>query len=137
MSIKLLRKATVILAYIEGIKMLKRFLVTNTLMFIQNQYAEQLFGKTGEVTYNGETACVIPTYNCDHYTQIGVNGSNESFLFDLDGLFYVVPESWAKEKVLNFSAKVVSQDFTFVSAEKITHLIVTATSEECPAKEES
>lgn len=112
----------------------KRFLVTNALMFIQSHHAEQLFRKVGEVTIDGQTARVIETLNCDHYTQIGTPGSQESYLFDLQGVFYVVPESWAKEKVLRLSQFVNSSDFTFVEAENISDLAVTATSDERPAK---
>ncbi|QIC71919.1 MULTISPECIES: hypothetical protein [Acinetobacter] len=113
--------------------MSKRFLVTNALMFIQNHYAEQLFRKVGEVTIDGETARVIETLNCDNYTQIGTPGSQESYLFDLDGIFYVVPESWAKEKILRITDSITSPSFTFVEAENIIDLAVTATSDERPA----
>lgn len=113
--------------------MSKRFLVTNALMFIQNHYAEQLFGKSGEVTVNGEIARVIETMNCDYYTQIGTLDSQENYLFDLNGSFYVVPESWAKEKIFKISTSVVSQSFTFVEAECIRDLRVTATADKCPA----
>lgn len=113
--------------------MQKRFLVTNALIFIQNFYAEQLYRKKGELTVNGQTARVIETLNCDHYTQIGTPGSQESYLFDLEGVLYVVPESWAKEKVLRLSQFVNSSDFTFVEATNIGNLVVTATSDERPA----
>ncbi len=112
--------------------MLKRFLITNALMFIQNRYAEQIFNKNGVVTIDGESARIIETSNCDNYTQIGTPGSQESYLFDLDGTFYVVPESWAKQKLLRIANGVNSSDFTFVEAVSVNDLAVTATSDTRP-----
>lgn len=115
--------------------MSNRFLISNTLIFIQDQFAEQLFKKSGKVTIKGETALIIKTNNCDHYSQIGINGSNESFLFDLNGMFYVVPESWAKQKMSKIVPKAECNDYTFITAENITDLMLTATSEERPLEQ--
>lgn len=108
------------------------FFITYALHLIQDQYAEKLFNQTGSITINGETARIIETMNCDHYSQIGVKGSNEKFLFDLEGSFYAVPETWVKPDVLAYKNCTETKVFSYVSAENIDQLVLTATSEEYP-----